>query len=187
MQTSVVFIHGAGDDAASADAKLVASLQADLGSDCTVIYPQMPNPSAPRYATWKQQLAETFFAHSDPVIAVGHSLGGSLLLKYLSEEPIERRIAGLFILAAPFWGIADWESDEYTLRKDFAARLPVGMPIFCYHSRDDAIVPFAHLERYAAQLPQAAIRAFDGRGHQFADDLSEVAADIASLNHNQNE
>jgi hypothetical protein len=31
---------------------------------------------------------------------------------------------------------------------------------------------------YAAKLPRATIREFDGRGHQFNNDLSEVAADI---------
>jgi hypothetical protein len=34
---------------------------------------------------------------------------------------------------------------------------------------------------YEKQLPQATIREFDGRGHQFNNDLSEVAADIAGL------
>jgi uncharacterized protein len=43
------------------------------------------------------------------------------------------------------------------------------------------VVPFAHLALYAEQLPQATIREFDGRGHQLNNDLSEVAADIASL------
>jgi hypothetical protein len=42
-------------------------------------------------------------------------------------------------------------------------------------------VPFAHLAIYAKKLPQATIREFDGRGHQFNNDLSEVAADIKSL------
>ena len=53
--------------------------------------------------------------------------------------------------------------------------------IFFYHSQDDEWVPFAHLRIYAKKLPQAAIRKFDGRGHTFNDDLSEVAADIKGL------
>jgi hypothetical protein len=37
----------------------------------------------------------------------------------------------------------------------------------------------APIERlYAAKLPQATIRVFDGRGHQFGNDLAEVAEDI---------
>jgi hypothetical protein len=42
-------------------------------------------------------------------------------------------------------------------------------------------VPFAHLALYAQKLPQATLREFDRRGHQFQNDLSEVAADILGL------
>jgi hypothetical protein len=34
---------------------------------------------------------------------------------------------------------------------------------------------------YAEKLPHVTIREFDGRGHRFNDDLSEIAADITSL------
>jgi hypothetical protein len=34
---------------------------------------------------------------------------------------------------------------------------------------------------HAENLPHATIREFDGRGHQFGDDLSEVARDIENL------
>jgi pimeloyl-ACP methyl ester carboxylesterase len=50
--------------------------------------------------------------------------------------------------------------------------------VFFYHSRDDEVVPFEHLALYQAKLPKATVREFDGRGHQFGDDLSEVARDI---------
>ena len=50
--------------------------------------------------------------------------------------------------------------------------------IFLYHSRDDEVVPFAHLALYAAKLPQATIRQFDEGGHQIGNDLADVAEDI---------
>ena len=53
--------------------------------------------------------------------------------------------------------------------------------MFFYHSRDDEWVPFAHLALCAEKVPQARVRAFEGRGHQFDDDLSEVAQDIEGL------
>jgi predicted alpha/beta hydrolase family esterase len=117
-------------------------------------------------------------------ILIGHSLGGSFLLKYLSEEKIERAIAGIFLLAIPYWGGDGWRYEGYesiALRKDFASKLPRGAPIFLYHSRDDEWVPFAHLALYAAELPRATIREFDERGHQFKNDLSEVARDIKNI------
>jgi len=71
--------------------------------------------------------------------------------------------------------------DEYKLSENFAAHLPKGLPIFLYQSRNDEEVPFTHLAMYAEKLPLATVREFDGRGHQFNDDLSEVAADILHM------
>lgn len=65
--------------------------------------------------------------------------------------------------------------------EDFASKLPEGLPMFFYHGSDDVWVPFEHLALYAEKVPQARVREFEGRGHQFDDDLSEVAHDIVSL------
>jgi pimeloyl-ACP methyl ester carboxylesterase len=88
--------------------------------------------------------------------------------------------AGVFLISIPFWGPEDEKDGTYTLREGFASQLPKGVPIFLYHSRDEW-VPFAHLAMYAERIPQATIREFDGRGHQFNNDLSQVASDIANL------
>lgn len=62
-----------------------------------------------------------------------------------------------------------------------ASSLPPHLPLFLYSSRDDDVVPFAHTERYAAELPGLTVRVFDSGGHQFGDDLAEVARDIRTL------
>ena len=71
--------------------------------------------------------------------------------------------------------------DGFTVDEGQASKLLKALPVFFYHSRDDDVVPFAHLAMHADTFPQAIFREFDGRGHQFNNDLSEVAADIASL------
>jgi predicted alpha/beta hydrolase family esterase len=65
----------------------------------------MPDPQNPRYAGWKVALGQELSAlEGRPSILVGHSLGGSVLLKYLSEEGCPQGTTGLFVAAAPFWG-----------------------------------------------------------------------------------
>ena len=71
--------------------------------------------------------------------------------------------------------------DEFSLDEGRASKLIKGLPVFFYHSRDDDIVPFTHLAWHTEKFPQAIVREFEGRGHQFNNDLSEVAADIKSL------
>ena len=178
MRSGVLFVHGGGEGAYEEDRKLAASLQHALGTGYDVLSPKMPEEDRPVYQAWKERIANELVTLEGEVILVGHSLGGSVLLKYLSEEEVEKPVAGLFLIATPYWGFEDWEVDEYALREDFASKIPRGMPVFLYHSRDDEVVPFAHAALYAEKLPRATVREFYGRGHQFGDDLSEVAREI---------
>lgn len=179
MEQQVLFIHGAGGY--EEDEKLAVNLQDVLGAAYKVRYPRMPNEDHPKYEAWKQQIVTELAALDDEVILLGHSLGGSILLKCLSEEKMDVPIAGLFFIALPFWGTEGWQVSEYELEKNVASKLPSELPIFFYHSRDDEIVPFSHLALYAEKLPQAAVHECDIGGHQFNNDLSDVARDIKRL------
>lgn len=181
MKKQVLFIQGAGDGAYEEDGALVQSLRDKLGAEYEVHYPKLPNDGDAEYAAVQARISSALAALDGPVILVGHSAGGAALVKYLSEVAVVNPIGGIFLVAVPYTGAGGWQLDDGALREDFAARLPQGVPIVFYHSRDDQVAPFEHLSLFANKLPQATIRAFDGRGHQFGNDLSEVAADIKSL------
>jgi predicted alpha/beta hydrolase family esterase len=180
MKKQLLFVHGGGEGAYEEDKKMAASLRDALGG-YEVRCPKMPDEDSPQYSAWRGRIASELAELDGEVSLVGHSLGASILLKYISEEGMATPIAGMYLVAAPYWGVEDWEVDEYVLQDDFASKLPEGLPIFFYHSRDDEWVPFAHLALYAEKVPHARVRAFEGRGHQFDDDLSEVAHDIEGL------
>jgi predicted alpha/beta hydrolase family esterase len=163
---------------------LVTNLRLLLGPEYDIHYPVMPHEDDADYEIWKVQIASALTAMTDPVLLLGHSVGASILLKYLSEIEVERTIAGTFLIATPFWGGDGWRYEGFTrlaLQEGFATELPEGAPIFLYHSRDDEIVPFTHLGLYAQSIPQATIRELNGRRHQLNNDLSEVAEDIRGL------
>ena len=181
MKKQVLFIQGAGQEAYEEDEKLVANLRDALGTRYEVTYPRMPDDDSFGYESWKKKLGEDLSTiKGDTTILVGHSFGASVLLKYLSEEKVEQSIAGSFLIATPYWSAEAWQA-EYALRETFAPNLPEALALFFYHSRDDDIVPFEHLELYREKLPQAAFCEFEGRGHQFKHDLAEVARDIKAL------
>jgi predicted alpha/beta hydrolase family esterase len=181
MIKQVLFVHGGGEGAYGEDKKLAENLRDELGVAFDVRYPKMPDEASPDSEAWKDKIARELAALDGEVVLVGHSVGAFVLLKYLTEEAVEKPVAGLFLIAAPFVGTAGWQVEEDALPEDFASELPEGLPVFLYHSRDDEWVPFAHLALYAEKLPQATIHEFDGRGHQFDGDLSEVACDIKEL------
>lgn len=181
MRRQVLFIHGAGEGAYDEDGLIVASLRQALGPDYDVRYPRMPNEANPEYAEWNARARAELADLSGEVVLVGHSIGGSVLLKLLADGPAPSSLAGVVVMAAPFWGIDNfWRWDDVHLPSDVASRLQAVPKIVFYHSRDDEVVPFDHLALYAATIPSAVIREVDGRGHQF-ERLADVAEDIAGL------
>lgn len=182
MTKPVLFVQGGGDGAYKEDARLAASLREELGPDYQVCYPAMPNESEPDYLAWKERIGEELAVMGDGAILVGHSIGASLLIKFLSEDKLKHKIAGIFLIAGPFWhDDTVWRWEEVELPKDAGKRLQEKVPVFLYHGRADEIVPFAHVEMYAQALPQAQVRRLDDRNHQLNEDLSEVARDIRQL------
>ena len=180
----VIFIQGAGHGAYDEDTRLADSLRRTLGARIEVRYPEMTNEDDAPYEQWRQQIEQELSDLPGSVVAVGHSVGASVLIKWLSERKDGKAVDGLFLIACPFWGGDGWRYEGYeelALPAGFAAGLSAGMPVYLYHCRDDETVPFDHLALYARALPHATVRPFDEGGHQFRDDLSAVARDIQAL------
>jgi uncharacterized protein len=177
----ILFIQGGGEGGYEADGALVTSLQASLGNTYTVDYPRMPADETLSDFGWLQQIGIEINSCKEEIILVGHSLGASMILKYLSEKSVQQKIMGIFLIATPHWsGDDDWVQG-LKLKEDFAYKLPKHIPIFLYHCRDDEEVPFEQLTFYKQKLPQAVIREIESGGHQLNNDLSIVAKDIKSL------
>jgi predicted alpha/beta hydrolase family esterase len=182
MTKQVLFVQGGSKGAYAEDAKLAASLREKLGPGYDVRYPKMPNEDEPEYASWKHRICEEVRVMGDGAVLVGHSIGASVLIKLLTEHGCERTLAGVFLIAAPFWHEHDfWRWDEVKLPREAASMLPKGVPVFFYHGRGDEFVPCAHVDMYSELLPQATVRRLDGRNHQLNDDLTDVADDIRQL------
>jgi uncharacterized protein len=185
MRATVLFIHGAGEGAYKEDKKLAESLTRLLSDSCKIRYPEMQNEVDAPYEVWAQQIRGELASSTGDVILVGHSVGGSVLIKFLAEEKTNIPIAGIFLIAAPFWGgDGGWTYDGYEtlmLPSQSETKLPAHVPLFLYHSEDDQTVPFAHVMLYGKRFPGATVRKFKARGHQMNDDLSEVVNDIKKM------
>jgi predicted alpha/beta hydrolase family esterase len=178
----VLFVQGGGEGAHDRwDDKLVASLQHELGDDYAIGYPRMPDEADPQYFAWKAALHAAFDALEDGAILVGHSVGGTILINALAEQPPRLKVGGIFLIAAPFIGQGGWPSADIKPRANLSEDLPVGVPIFLYQGGEDETVPIAHVHLYAKAIPQAVIRIAEHSDHQLNDDLSQLARDIRSL------
>jgi predicted alpha/beta hydrolase family esterase len=181
INKQVLFIQGGGSkEDYETDKSLVDSLQQTLGEAYTIYYPRLPNESVPDLGRIKQ-IGHQISLIEGELIVVGHSLGASMLLKYVSETQVKKKTTALFLIATPFWnGDEDWK-EGFKLAENFADKLSKAVPIFLYHSQDDDEVPFAHLALYRQKLPWATFRELPSGGHQLDNDLIIVANDIKSL------
>jgi predicted alpha/beta hydrolase family esterase len=182
MKKEILFVHSAGPQGHHEGSDyLVRYLVDALGTGYRIWLPDMPDPENPHYVDWRGRLKKELASIEDELILVGHSLGASVLLKYLSEEKLPQRIAGLFLIGAVYWGKKNWEVKEYVLKRNFYSKLPPIGGIFLYHSSDDEVVPISHVRYFANELPNATVREFEHRGHLFGRGLPELVEDIKRL------
>jgi predicted alpha/beta hydrolase family esterase len=182
VKRQVLFVQGGGEGVHEKwDSKLVDSLGRELGRGYEVDYPRMPHEDEPSYASWKPALQKAFETLRDGAILVGHSVGGTILIKVLAEQISPRKPRAIFLIATPFVGNGGWSSDELHFPPELGARLPRDVPIHFYHGLADETAPPSHAELYARAVPQAHVHRLSGRDHQLNNDLREVAATILSL------
>ncbi|MDQ0463423.1 hypothetical protein QO010_001194 [Caulobacter ginsengisoli] len=129
MTRQLLFVQGGGANTHDAwDSRLVESLGRELGPGYEIRYPRMPNEDDPQFAPWKAALRRALGELDDGALLVAHSVGATILVHSLAEEPPERSPAGLFLIAMPFIGEGGWPSDEIAPKPDLGARLPPGSP-----------------------------------------------------------
>jgi predicted alpha/beta hydrolase family esterase len=182
VKRQVLFVQGGGAGVHDGwDNKLVESLGRELGPEYEIRYPRMPNEDDPGYAAWKAAIEREFAGLDDDAILVGHSIGATILVSTLAEQPSERKFGAIFLIAAPFVGEGGWPSEDLKLPRDLGARLPRGVPIHFYHGLEDETAPPSHADLYSRAVPQARIDRLPGRDHQLNNDMREVGAAIRSL------
>jgi pimeloyl-ACP methyl ester carboxylesterase len=173
---TVLFIQGAGEGVHDHwDDKLVASLRRQLGSAFEVRYPRMPGEGGPSAAGWGAAIRHELAGLDAGAIVVGHSVGATILVQTLLEQPPPVNLGAIILLAAPFVGEGGWPADEFALPRNLGARLPSGVPVHVFHGLVDETAPPAHADLYAHAIPQAQVHRLPGRDHQLGNDLADVA------------
>lgn len=180
MEKQIFFAHSGGAQGSPGQGSFnfVEWLRSSLEKEYRIHYPIIENPEEPTYGMWKSMFDKEFPKLRGEVILIGHSLGGSMLLKYLSEVKSKFQIKGLFLIAIPFWGEDGWNVDDFVLSDHFSEHLPVLSTVHLFHSINDTIVPFQHVEFYKSHIPNAMIHKLNGDDHAFVDGLPKLVEQI---------
>src|SRR5207247_3827059 len=102
-----------------------------------VRYPRMPDEGDPSYARWGGAIRREMADLDDGAVVAGHSVGAAILVHALAEQPPERGLRAIVLIAAPFVGEGGWPSDECGLSSDLGARLPPGVQVHVFHGLQD--------------------------------------------------
>ncbi|MCH7605220.1 alpha/beta hydrolase [Patescibacteria group bacterium] len=158
------------------------TLEGELGQDFEVILPNMPNKTNARYLEWKIWFEKLVPFLEDTVVLIGHSMGATFLVKYLSENTFPKKILATFLVAGPY---DDKDSEEslvdFALSENLEKLIQQGGKIYLYHSKDDPVVPFADFGKYKKVLFKAEAKTFDDRGHFNQSKFPELVEDIKRL------
>lgn len=146
-----------------------------------IVMPEMPNKLDARYAEWEAWFERYVPLFRDGVILVGSSLGGIFLAKYLATRALPVRVGLLAFVAAPFDEEASGPLGDFRLPDDLDGIARQVDRIVVFHSRDDRVVPFAELEKYARALSGAESVVLDDRGHFAVDEFPELSDRISEL------
>jgi len=179
-KTKIFFAHSAGPQYGHGKGSydLVKYLKTELPEKFQILFPIIERPNAPTYDKFKKLFMLAFAKLTEPVILVGHSLGGSTLLKYLSEEKPRISIVALFLISTPYWKS---NMKEFQLKENFQSSLKDIPKIFLYHSKEDKEVHIASLESYKQAFKTAVVHKLNGNEHTFSKGLPELVNDIKSL------
>lgn len=152
-------------------------LAEDLGDGFEVFQPRMPNSQNAKYLEWKLWFERYLALVTNEVILVGWSQGGYFLAKYLTEEVLEKPVAAVYLLAAPFkpddFGGEDGGDFAFDATKLEALTVRCGRVVIM-HSKDDLVVPYSHSENYRKALPGATFVTFSDKGHFLMADFPEL-------------
>jgi predicted alpha/beta hydrolase family esterase len=173
----ILFVHSAGPQYGKGKGSydLVKYLRRKLPDKFEILFPTIEKPNSPTYKKFKKMLGSAFNDITEPVTLVGHSLGGSTLLKYLSEEKPDISIDALFLVATPHWKS---NMKEFQLKENFQASLKNIPAIYLYHSKNDHDVPFESLKFYKNAFKTATVRELAGKEHTFSKGLPQLVSDL---------
>jgi hypothetical protein len=116
-------------------------------------------------------------------VMIGYSLWCIFLAKYLSENTFPKKIDQLHFVAPVFdeSDLPEWENylADFTFNPAGLKNLEKQVDrIFLYHSHDDPMVPFSHVEKFKTYLPKAKVFVFEDRGHFRQEEFPELLANI---------
>jgi predicted alpha/beta hydrolase family esterase len=151
------------------------SLGKELGDDYEIFNPRMPNSNDAEYLEWETWFEKLISLLEDEIILVGHSLGGSFLVKYLATNKIDFKPLATILVSPPYDGIFSNEPTySFTAPPGLGSLEKQAGQLYLIHSEDDPVVSFEEHKLYKDNLKNAIAVTFTDRQHFNQIDFPEL-------------
>ena len=158
------------------------SLGSKLGNDYEIFNPRMPNSNDAEYLEWEIWFKKLIILLGDKVILIGHSLGGSFLVKYLATNKIDLKPLATILVSPPYDGVSSNEPIySFTAPLDLNSLAKQAGELYLIHSEDDPVVSFEEHKLYKTKLCNAETITFADRQHFNQVDFPELIQLIQQL------
>lgn len=170
MKEDIVIFHCLGGNGESYWIPWLTQILEEKGHK--VWHPTLPNAKNPMLEEWIEKADEIIAQTDKPIILIGHSLGGNLILHLLSESaPWQNRLHHAYLFGAPVY-TSPYLANYDTRALDWEEINRHASKLTAIWSRDDDRVPEEHI-RIIEENTDAQIRILDGYGH-FREEENEI-------------
>lgn len=135
-----------------------------------ILRPQMPNDLNAQYIEWSIYFEKVIPHIREGAVLVGHSLGGTFLLKYLSKERMPVPLTSIH-LVAPSFGV---EHTSFAVSEDISLIAQDAKYCTVHHATDDRVVPYSESETGISRISGAQLLTYEHRGHFLDETFPEL-------------
>ncbi|MBB1564788.1 hypothetical protein HG430_001975 [Candidatus Gracilibacteria bacterium] len=137
-----------------------------LGSDYEFIKIPMPNKYFADYGAWKIMFSKIFPFLEENFCLVGHSLGGTFLIKYLNENSFSYLPKNIFLLAPALNDSEEEINGSFEIKSNFKNfEEKYSSKTYFLHSKDDFVVSFSDFLEFKNIFPKSNFIEFENKNH----------------------
>ncbi|RKW25224.1 hypothetical protein D8B46_00025 [Candidatus Gracilibacteria bacterium] len=137
-----------------------------LGSDYEFIKIPMPNKYFADYGAWKIMFSKIFPFLKENFCLVGHSLGGTFLIKYLNENSFSYLPKNIFLLAPALNDSEEEINGSFEIKSNFKNfEEKYSSKTYFLHSKDDFVVSFSDFLEFKNIFPKSNFIEFENKNH----------------------
>ena len=159
-----------------------AQLVWHLGDGYEVTVPVMPSKDNAKYEQWKLWF-ERYFEHIDgDVILIGESLGGTFLVKYLSENNVPFNITSLILVAAGFDDGNGYSFGDFVIDKELSKTVSDKIErLGLFYSDNDPYSLLAEVDKMSQLSDNCHTEVLHNRGHFSVAVIPELVTYVREL------